>query len=542
VADRNKSPGSEDSIPSPYNISTKSSPADWIRWFKNPLLQQGRLTLVRGGEDTFITQVLDVRSEGEGINLIVDRLLPLPDFDPNSEVVQFHANLIYMDAGMQVTTTFRAILAGTARHGKYEAVLLSDIVDLEVDSAEYIAELSDNSGIKLSLFIMGEWIKITPEHASINQIFFREKLDLKIGADGIAIPKASITLEDDDTKIPVQLQMYRFTSPEYVVKIEKIDSVARTMIVKIIEEIWKIDCGLSSRSKKKREAPVGYRSESHDIHAEAFEPHIFFLGEDEEWTEHLKEKGIVEIISTDQSSEVLEKIAGKRCDLVVGDADYWEKGALEVERTLRSQSKIRNIPRIWIADDPYKTFMEEVKQTDSDDQSSEENNQRDLLDFGAFDIICRNDWDNKTQIRLDWALGIVKDAGDIEYVEASPLTVMVTTNSRVRYRIGLMLLENKLKFEVLNTQKRLLSRLQDIKADKVVLDMSGLDASPEVVLEPLLRRARKGEYEVMLLVRSAKGEEVFDWMKTGVSDISILDASLRQTAVRVKTFVKGANL
>ncbi|MFC2170466.1 hypothetical protein ACFLQJ_00645 [Calditrichota bacterium] len=536
---KDKSIGSKGSIASPYQNTPRSYPSDWVKWFKNPLLLQGKLTLVRAGEDTFATQVLDASSEGKELFIVVDRLLPLPDFDPEKETVQFHATQIYFDSGVQVTTGFRAVYGGNTEHGHYEAVKLEQVRDLEVDSVEYVATLTDNFGIKLSLFFMGEWINIDPAQASVNRLFFNADINAKIGVDGLAVPKALLVLEKGGAKIPVQFQLFRDQAQGFSAKIEKMDSLARAKLVSIIEEIWKIECGLASRGRQETGGAVGYRSQQHDIHAEAFEPHIYFLGENEEWIERLSEKGIVESSMLDDPREVLENILGKRCDLVVADADLWGEKAVEVERILRSKAKIRDIPRFWIADDPLKPLDIVQGETIVEEQAEVK---RDLLDYGAFEILQRSEWSDAIELKFDWAMGGSEEIDNIKYNNRHGITALITANSRLRYRIGLTLLEEKLRFEIISRTDRLLSRIEDSGADKVALDMDTLGVSPENILELLLKQARRGNFRVMLLVRAVVGEKLFKWMKAGVSDIAILDASSRQTAVRVKSFIKGTSI
>ncbi|MFH0882312.1 MAG: hypothetical protein V2A56_04935 [bacterium] len=496
---------------------------DWIAWLTSPLARKGHLTLTRAGEEVFTSLPLAAHRDGNGgIVLIVDSLLPTPSEEFWHEPVTLHGRLVAFEDGIEQIVTFTASVGERIEHESRPAVELINLLDLERTAHEFVADLSGSRTIELGLIWFGEWVSVQPSRVSISRIFFDETLDGEIGPDGYAVPKATLKIEADGPEVPVRLQLLRARGHGHEAVIEKIDGVARQKLAGIVEETWRVASGLSQRREKSQQE-IGYRSRDHDVLAEAFTPRTVLLGTDKRWKELLRELGEVTVVSSTDLDAVSEAVSETRTDLILGDADLWGRDAVRVERLLRSVAKFRTIPRLWISSEPEQSYA------DGDAEKS-----RDLVDFGAWDLLNRNSSDQEAHHRLRWAI-----SGDA--LGEGTTALLVSTDSRMRYRLALGVASPSLRLIAFSRREGLLPTLEKRKPRWVLLDANSFEVEVDSMLNATLNWAGTAKAKVIVLSRGASQAQVTKWMKAGASDIVLTDPSLRQAVERLQHRLYGAH-
>lgn len=492
------------------------SPTDWLAWFSSPLARKSHLKLTRAGEETFTSLPLAARNDEEnGLVLVVDSLLPTPPEQFWHEPVTLHGRLVAFDAGVEEIVTFTASVGERIELEGRPAVELNRLIDLERQTHEYVAELPSKHDIELGLIWFDEWVQATPGRISVTRLFFDDPLEGEIPPDGYAVPKATLRLERSGPEVPVKLQLFRGRGRGYEAQIEKIDGVAKQQLATVVEEIWRVASGLSQR-RNEGAREVGYRSREHDPLAGAFTPRMVLLGADERWKGLLGELGEVAVAGTTDLEQASELITESRTDLILGDADLWGSDAIRVERLLRSVSRLRDIPRIWIADDPEKLIVEQ------DAEGS-----RDLVDFGAYDLLPRGLEEGEALHRLRWAMG-----GDA--LGEGTTALLVSADSRMRYRLALGVASPSLRLVAFTRREGLIPTLEKRRPRWVLLDANSFEVEVDEMLGVILGWAGTTRAKVLILSRGADQAKVTRWMKRGASDIVLIDPSLRQTVERLQ--------
>jgi len=511
------------------------SATNWVSWFSEPRVKKGFLGLQRGGRESFVSSILAAQLEGESPVLLVDTLLPTPEPDFYHEPVTLFCEARVFDSGIEEITTFTASVGETVDLDGKPALKLGDLLDLKKTAQEYIAAPGDAFQVELGMIWFGEWKEIAPRQLTVSRLFFELELEGEIGPDGYAVPRASLRLGSDSPEIPIQLTIKRLRGGGFEAIIEKMDSLARQKLTALVEEIWRIDCGLSQRRVRGGRSEVGYRTNQHDPLASVFEPHILFLTEDERWSTLLAAKGEIRSVAEDSLEAVSEAVAEGRCDLLVGDKERWGDRAIRVERLLRSVSKFRDIPRIWITSTPPKHDLFSVDgETESDETSSGEAAAADLdlVDYGAFDLIPRSMKDSEIDRHVSWALG------GTELGQGQTLC-LISQDNRLKYRLGLALASQSVRFFWFSRLEGLVPMLDKQHPRWVLLD----SVTFEVEMDALLARATawtaSNGGDVFVLSRGASEGKIRTWLKHGADDIVLLDPSLRQTARRLHNRLSG---
>jgi len=494
---------------------------DWLAWLASPLARKGHLSLTRAGEEAFTSLPLTARQDGNGgIVLIVDALLPTPAEEFWHEPVTLHGRLVVFEDGIQQIVTFTASVGERIEHEGRPAVELINLLDLERTAEEFVAELSETQDIELGMIWFGEWVSVHPSRISISRVFFDETLEGDIGSDGYAVPKATLRIEADSPEVPIRLQLFRSRGHGHEAVIEKIDGVARQKLAGIIEEIWRVSSGLSQR-RAAGARDVGYVFRERDALAEAFTPRTVFLGSDSRWKDILRELGEVAVVPATDLDDVSDAVSKTRTDLIVGDADLWGKDAVKVERLLRSVSKFRNIPRLWIASRPEESFVDR-----------DEDKTRDLVDYGAWDLLERDTEDREAQHRLHWAV-----SGDA--LGEGTTALLVSTDSRMRYRLALGVSSPSLRLIAFTRREGLIPALEKRKPRWVLIDANSFEVEVDSMLDAALHWAGTARAKVIVLSRGASQAQVAKWMKAGATDIVLTDPSLRQAVERLQHRLYG---
>ncbi len=523
-------------------LRRESSASSPFGWFKSEPARKGRLDLSRAGEEKYVSSVVDSRVQNGELALIADQLLPQPDDDFWNESVSLQCTLTAFDAGMEEIADFRAQVGEQVSLKKHKGVELLNIADLERSSREYIATVPISNPVALSFVWMGSWIDVKPKRITIKRFFFDAELTEFRSPDGYSVSQAIIKLaiiklEEGGKYVPVRLKVTRARNGEFEAELTRIELKGRQQLTALIEEIWRTEAGLSSRRTSKVTSDVGYMQRT----VLDSGPHIILLSDDENWREILSQLGNV-IVVTETDLELLTKsVTESPSDLFIADADLWGDKAIAVERLLRSVSRYRSIPRIWISDrtvgQPWESSDIHLGYGDDDPELEIEDPGHDVyldhVDYGAFDLMPRTLPVETAINRLHWAME------DDAYGEGVGI-MLVTQNTRLRYRIGLAFLEaGGMRFTVFKRLEGLLPALEKRQPRWVLLDASSF----EVEIDAMLARAREwadqNRAHVIILVRAAEHKRITHWLKRGAKDIVLLDPSLREAMRRLRTRVLG---
>jgi hypothetical protein len=508
---------------------SESDPADnsidWNRFFASEKAKKGNLTLDRAGE-IFITQSLGTKLDEENnLILIVDSLMPTPAPKFWHEPISFHGKLVAIEDGVEEIVTFISTVGNRVEFEGKGAVELINLIDLRIETREYVANLGDANVIELGFIWYGEWFEVNPTAITINRLFFDIRLDGEIASDGYAVPKATIKLNIDTPEIPVKLQIFRKRGGGFEAYIDRIDGLAKQKITSLVDEIWRIASGLSQNRIYHEEGQAGYKVGTHDPLASAFKPHFVQLGKNAEWEERLRTLGEVTVVEGMDLVEVSEKINTGRCDLIVGDAELWGVDAIRVERLLRSVAKLRDLPRIWFSNSTDNTLDFGDNETDEEKETSDDP-ELGLLDYGAFDIIDSGISEYEIHRRLKWALG-----GDV--LGSGETAVLVSQNKRARYRLALSLASDLIQFITFNRLEGLIPAFQKHKPKWILLDTVSFEVEADKMLTKAVEWADQNGANVIVLSHGAEQNKIADWLKSGAKDIIILDPSLKEAATRL---------
>ncbi len=497
-------------------------------WFNSEPARKGRVDLSRAGEERFVSTILDLRSEGGRNTLIIDRLMPEPDDKFWHEPVSLQCKVVAFDAGMEETAEFNAMVGERIQVDEHAGVELCEMSNLERSRREYIAEVPRNSPLDLSFMWFGSWMDVKPKRMSINRFIFDAEIKDFQDHDGYTISQAIVKLEHSGSSIPVKLNLTLGRNGEFETELTKIDSVARQKLTSMIEEVWRSKSGLTQkRMNPPKEKGYHQRSE------ESKGPFILLLSNDDSWGDRLSELGTVIHVPETRLKTVSERIAESPCDLFIADADHWKDNAIAVERLLRSVSRYRKIPRIWISDEeigqPWEASGINLGNVAGEDAPSSESDALDHVDYGAFDLMSRNTEPGVSLARLRWAMG-GESFGRGESI------LLVTQNARLRYRMGLCFLrEAGFQFVVFHRLESMVPALDKRQPRWILLDASSFEVEIDAMLARAHEWTQQNRGNVIILARGAAHKRVTQWLKRGARDIILLDPSLRETMRRLRT-------
>ncbi|MBD3167054.1 hypothetical protein GF324_10675 [bacterium] len=494
--------------------AASDDPTHWIEWFSNDALRKGRLDLVRTDEETYATQVLRAETDETGaLRLLADRLMPVPDFE-EGEAVSLHGTLIHFEEGLIITTTFSCAPGETVEFEDGEARYLVDLRDLKVESKEYLATISEARAMEIGMIWMGDWKQAPVLQCTITKLMFDAEIEGRIHADGYAVPRASVTLEPNGPDVPIKARLHRSRNPEFTAVIEKIDAIAKAKLSSIIEEIWRLDTGMQKPPIREKKEQVGYRDQIKDHLAEAFDPHILYMGRTDAWRVRLQAHGQVMMLTSTTLDTVRERLREiQRCDLVVADAEVWGIEAERAERLLHSTQQFRDVPRLWLGK-PSRALP-------------------DLRGFGAYDMIDPNEGIDAFNGRIDWAL-----RGDS--IGEGLVVLLVTENRRIRYFFGLGLAGQHRRVYYYPKKGGLLDQCRKLRPMWVLLDVDLFRRDMETVLPPVSKWCEENGAELILLARGGLSQEqALQWVMLGAKDLVVLDAAMVQAIGRLRTRIYG---
>ncbi|MCB2210959.1 hypothetical protein KQI52_02475 [bacterium] len=503
-------------------------------WFNSEPARKGRIDLSRAGEDRYVTSLMDVREEDDELLLIVDQLMPKPAAAFWEETVSLQGSLAAFDAGMEEIAEFRALVGERVEFNEHDCVELREIADLQRSRKEYVAMLASNHPAALSFVWYGSWRDVKPKRMTINRFFFDAELEEFNSPDGYGISQAMLKLEKNGQGLPVRLRITRARNGEFEAELEKIDSNGRQLLTAAIEEIWRTEAGLSQKRTSTVTSDVGFRKRQ----PEDNRPPIILLSDDDGWAEILDQIGRVIQLHQADLEELSTTVSENPCDLFVADADLWGSKAVTVERLLRSVSRYRMLPRLWITSEetgqPWEMSDVVLGSAGNEPPPDVENPDEmpemlDHVDYGAFDLISRDLPEEQVLERVRWAMN--PDAfGKGEGI------FLVTQDARIRYRLGLAFLhEHGIRFSHFKRLEGLVPALDKRKPRWILLDASSFEVEIDSILARASEWTQRNRGHVVVLVRGVEHARVTHWLKRGARDIVLMDPSLREAMRRLRS-------
>ncbi len=499
-------------------------------WFNRTFAKIGPLKLVRTGGKSYSTVIISTKEEKrdkkETIVMVVDAPSPEPEEDFWQEGQPMLARLSFVEAGFRVSTSFHVKIGKMLEIDDLAALELVDIENVRVGLSAHYISLSTRGGTEMGMMWRNTWQELIPTKMCLTRVSFRAKLAGDIGAEGYIPQKASIKLVKRGPEIPIQFKAERKGVGEYEAVIEKVDVGGLNRIALFIEQHWrrqaeKLRLGRARYKKPSHDEQVGESPTKEDVMADMFKPHFLLLSDDELWRERLAEIGVVNAYEALDPEKINTILENERCDLIIADADLWDIEALNLSQSLRSHFKFRDFPLFWVAG-PDNVFTS--------------GGGLDLIDLGAFDFFDRVIEDEDLMTRVEWATK-GKQLGEGESA------IILSPDKRLRYRLGIMLRAEGVRvlpFASFDNPGAFLTRN---KARWILLDSVGHGRSYDSMLRRILawKKNQKEDVEVdiFLLAQIIQPEEAMNWMKAGVSDIIILDPSLRDTAEQLNAAIRG---
>lgn len=489
---------------------------DWTVWLNRRFAKLGLLQISPEHEtgQPYASKILGLITGKETSSLIIDHFIPEPDPSFFSKPRKLTLRMMYVEWGFEVVTTFDAVAARKVTVKGNPAVELVDINDIRIRLGIHVTSLGPKSGVEMGLFIRGSFIEMRPIRLSLNKIWFNGKLPEDIGPEGLIVEKASIKLGLDEPDVLFKLRAVPDRSGDHVGHLLEMEQISK--LANFIERRWTNQSSRLAKESGKMDL-AGARSEgplpvSKRKIEDYLKPHYYLLGEDEEWVKRLGEFGVCVSVASRDIAEVFARFEQSRCDVIVGDADYWDQDVLGLADQIRIREKYSRVPLFWIAG-PDNTFAESGGQ--------------ELIDLGAYDFLDRTLPMDELKERFHWANPKVLDAGQ------GPSLAIVSREERQQYRLGYRLRSPEITVVKVNTPEAgIVSRLIDTDSRWIVVDTQGKEEAAAHVIKICLDWATRGQdpRDVFLIHKGALDDQVMEWKKMGAHDVIACDPSLDEVA------------
>ena len=457
--------------------------ADWTTWLNRRFAKVGmlRISAKDQGDLQFTSKILGVVGGKGASSLIVDNFVPEPDPAFFSKPQKLTLRLMYVEWGFEISTTFEAVAARKVTVKGNPAVELVNIEDLRIRLSVHITSLGPKSGVEMGLFIRGTFTEVHPNKLSLNKIWFGGKLPDDIGPEGIIVDKASIKLGADEPDMMFKVRAIPERTGDFIGELLEMEHISK--LANFIEQRWSNQASRLARESGKIEPGMaaGQASTAPKKVEDYLKPHLFLLGEDEQWVERLNKHGVCVPVPTREVNEVFAKFEESRCDVIIGDADYWDSAALIIAQEVRGHEKYSQVPMFWIAG-PDNIFSEA--------------NGQDLIDLGAYDFLDRTIPESELEQRFEWMNPKLLESGN------GPILAIVTPENRQQYRFGLRLRSPEFKVVKINTHETgVVSRLIETNARWIAIDVNDWGETADRVIMNCLEWSHKGheDHDVFLI-------------------------------------------
>ncbi|MFH0881626.1 MAG: hypothetical protein V2A56_01445, partial [bacterium] len=367
------------------------SVADWTVWLNRRFAKVGMLRIsVENQKDLqYSSKILGLITGKGTSSLIVDHFVPEPDPAFFDQPRKLTLRLMYVEWGFEVITTFEAVTARKVNIKGNPAIELVEIDDLRIRLGIHVTSLGSQSGVEVGLFIRGSFTEVKPSRLSLNQIWFTGKLPDDIGPEGIIVEKASLKLGVNEPDMMFKVKAIPERSGDFIGELIEMEHIAK--LANFIEQRWTNQAARLALESGKMDPTgkggAGKLATTERKVEDYLKPHFFLLSEDEEWVKRLNRFGICVPVTPRVTSEVFARFEESRCDVIIGDADYWDAAALMIAQELRGHEKYSHVPLLWIAG-PDNLFAEA--------------NGQDLIDLGAFDFLDRGLPEEELEERFNW--------------------------------------------------------------------------------------------------------------------------------------------
>lgn len=482
---------------------------DWGAWLNRRFAKLGPLRVTVDGDKSkqYSARILGVISGKGDPRLIISSLVPEVEKEFFDKPHALTIRLIYVEWGFEVTSLFKAVSTRAVSVKGESALEVVQITDLRVSLGTHTLGLSIKTGVEMALFIRGTFTEVKPEKISLNKIWFSGSLPDDIGPEGVIVDKASLKLGESEPEMMLKLQALPERSGNYVGHLLEMNQISQ--LANYIERRWTNQASRIAAGQEKSDLlAAAPKKKQKRVIEEYLRPHLFLLGNDEEWVERLNKFGICVPVPEKESAAVVARLDEKRCDVIIGDADYWNTDALVVSQILRKHEKYSKVPLLWIAG-PDNLFSEAGGQ--------------DLIDLGAYDYVDRHLPADELQERFQWASPKIIEMGD------GPTLAVVSPSDRQQYRFGVALRRDDLRIvKVCAHESGIVSRLVEFDARWILIDSTEFGDKFDSVLRNCLAWATKGKdpRSVMLVEQGASEKEKQDWREKGVNTVIVYDPSL----------------
>jgi hypothetical protein len=487
------------------------NPADWLN---RRFAKLGPLRVTLGSGETkiqFSSKILGIHKAKNNLTLIVDNFVPPPPAELFTKPRQVTAHLVYVEWGYEVSTIFKALVLRKVTVKGNPAVQLGKIEDVRVSLGVHVSSLAKTSNVELGLFVRGQFVEGVATKISLNKIWFRAPLPDDFRDEGLTIDKASLKLGEAGETLMFSLQAFPERGGGYEGRVLSMEHISK--LANFIEQRWTNQASRLAAGQQKSDLGGG-RSGTVDASKrkvdDYLKPHYFLLGDDQEWVERLNKFGICVPVPEKDTDQVLAKLDEKRCDVIIGDADYWDTDALVLAQLLRSHEKFSQVPLLWIA---------------SQENIFAENNGQDLIDLGAFDFLDRTTAEDVLKRKFFWASSKSELIGD------GPVLAVVSQDNRQQYRLGMALEMKGISIVKVNTHETgILAKLLEYDVRWVLIDTVEFDGDVEKMIRGVSEWANRGDdpKTVFLLEVGMSEDEKKLWTAQGVRAVIPYDPSMSE--------------
>lgn len=498
-------------------VYSVKDPAAWLnrRFAKVAPLS---VTVLDGDDkQRFGSRILGLHKTKNEFSLIIDNLVPIPDASFYAQPKKVQIRMNYVEWGFEVISLFAAVAQRRVMVKDNPAVQITNIEDVKVSVGTYTTSLGRDSGVELGLFVRGGFIEARPERMSLTRIWFSGNMPDDVGDEGLTIEKAVIKLgEEEGDTLTIRLQAFPDKSGTFEGRLLDMEHV--TKLANFIERRWSQQAKRLAEEKGegKAPAPSSVVPEKQRKVDDYLKPHYFLLGEDQAWVDRLNEFGLCVPVTEKEPDKVIAKLDETRCDMIVGDADSWDTGALVIAQMLRSHDRYSQVPLVWIA---------------GKDNIFAENGGQDLIDLGAYDFIDRTIEAEEIERSFVWANPKTKGMGD------GPRLCIVSPANRMQYRFGKALNVDGIRIVKVDCpEAKVASKLLENDARWILIDGPELGDALQNVLKSSLDWAQRGDdpRDLFLVEQGLSPEEIDIWKQAGVAKVIPFDPSLETVISSIK--------
>ncbi len=489
----------------------------WLTWFNQGPARVGMVTLVAGDRKKFTTRVLGVHTSQSGITtLIVEPLFPDPPIDFMSKQPMVIFSMGFVEGGFAVITRLHANAQRDVMIKEIAGIQLDDIYNPTATVSVHSLELPNRHKVILRFKLAGSDYEISPDEVSTLAVKFKAKLKANIGESGVKVENATLRLTENESPIPLKLELFPAKDLNYEARIRAINPDNHKRLVEFIDKTWHAKAvtqhkrRISARKRAIDDMKGGYLKTLDKTH-------FFLLSESESWENLLAEIGVVRRMDDVDIDYVTGEMKSDRCDVIFADAGLWDKVAVDLSNELKESDELQKTPLFWMSGG-------DVALTDKRRLS--------LINLGAYGFIKNGMSSKALGVQVGWALR-AKEIG-----EGQAITI-ISNNARRIYRLGTPLAEAGFKVIKCTSMKNPLVALNKDKPRMVLVDAPGIGKGYDTILTACLSWAKKGagKNEVLLIAEPVDSDQMKRWSEAGLVDVLPPRTPRKQIAEKVRSYI-----